>query len=391
MLTFPRPSFASIHRRLGYASACLVLAALGAACGRGGAAAEGGGPPGGGPPAMPVELLTLEPKAVEQTTEFIGMVKSRRSSTIQPQVEGYVTRIVARPGDRVQPGTLLAEIDSAGQQAAVSSLESQRAARDADLQYARQQAERLKTLFEAGAVSQQESEQAQSALAAGEAQLKAIEAQIREQRVELGYHRVTAPTSGVIGDILVRTGDRVTRSTVLASIESDGGREVHINVPIQQAPRLKVGLPVRIVDERGETIAETTTTFVSPQVDETMQSVLALAALKGPEHFRSDQFVRAEVIWATEPALTVPLVAVNRINGQYFAFVAEAGEGGALVARQRAVDLGALVGNDYVVRSGVKPGEKLIVSGVQKIGDGMPVQAGPPPAAPAAPPVGEGR
>jgi hypothetical protein len=80
-------------------------------------------------------------------------------------------------------------------------------------------------------------------------------------------------------------------------------------------------------------------------------------------------------------------VAVNRVNGQYFVFVAESGDGGRTVARQRAVDLGAVVGNDYVVKSGLKPGEKLIVSGVQKIGDGAPVTIGAPPAvaSPAAP------
>jgi len=86
---------------------------------------------------------------------------------------------------------------------------------------------------------------------------------------------------------------------------------------------------------------------------------------------------------------------VTRINGQYFGFVAESGEGGATVARQRQLDLGAVVGNDYVVRSGLKAGDKLIVSGIQKIGDGAPVTVtAPAPAAaaaspsPSVPPVG---
>ena len=91
--------------------------------------------------------------------------------------------------------------------------------------------------------------------------------------------------------------------------------------------------------------------------------------------------MRARIVWTEAPALTVPLVALNRINGQFFAYVAEPGEGGATVARQRAVEPGAVVGNDYVVKSGLKPGEKLIVSGVQKIRDGAPVAIG----APAAP------
>jgi len=91
--------------------------------------------------------------------------------------------------------------------------------------------------------------------------------------------------------------------------------------------------------------------------------------------------------------LTAPMVALNRINGQFFAYVAEPGDGGATVAHQRAVEPGPLVGNDYVVKSGLKPGDKLIVSGVQKIRDGSPVAITAPaaPASPAAPQGGKGR
>jgi hypothetical protein len=84
---------------------------------------------------------------------------------------------------------------------------------------------------------------------------------------------------------------------------------------------------------------------------------------------------------------------VNRVNGQYFAFLVESGEGGKSVARQRQVDLGSVVANDYVVKSGLKAGEKLIVSGVQKIADGAPVQptaASAPKAEAPAPPAGKG-
>ena len=85
-------------------------------------------------------------------------------------------------------------------------------------------------------------------------------------------------------------------------------------------------------------------------------------------------------------------MALNRINGQFFAYVAEKGEGGATVARQRAVEPGPVVGNDYVVKSGLKPGDRLIVSGVQKIRDGAPVAVGHPggPASAAPAPAGKG-
>jgi len=106
--------------------------------------------------------------------------------------------------------------------------------------------------------------------------------------------------------------------------------------------------------------------------------VLAKAALSGGRAtWRPDQFVRATIVWKTESGLTIPIVSVNRINGQYFAFVAYDTPQGT-VAHQRPVTLGPVVGNDYVLAGGLKAGDKLIVSGVQKIMDGMPVRAGGP-------------
>jgi RND family efflux transporter MFP subunit len=284
------------------------------------------------------------------------------------------------------------QIDPSMQQAAVANLESQQAESDADLQYARQEAARMNTLLEAGAASQSEVEQARTALTTAEARLEAARAQIREKRVALAYHTVIASTAGVVGDIPVRVGDSVTRSTVLTSIDQNAGLEVYINVPVQEAPRLKLGLPVHLVDDEGRVLSTETLSFVSPAVDPGTQSVLAKARLEAANGLRTDQFVRVRMVWSEMPALTVPFVAVNRINGQYFAFVAESGEGGGTLARQRAVDLGAVVGNDYVVKSGLRPGDKLIVSGVQKVADGVPVQVEAPNAqvSPAAAP-GEAR
>jgi len=323
--------------------------------------------------AMGVEAVPLALKPIERSTEYVATVKSRRSTTIQPQVEGFITGISARPGQRVGRGTALMTIDAGRQEAMVASLESVRAAREADVQYARQQAERMKKLYEAGAVSQQEYEQAATAVQTTQAQMRAMDAQIREQRVELGYHRVTAPTAGVVGDIPVRVGDRVTRSTMLTTIDENAGLELYINVPVAQATGLKPGLTVRIIDDAGQTITTSTVNFVSPSVETGTQSVLVKSPLPPTAPFRTDQFVRTSLVWDNQPGLTVPLVAVLRINGQYFVYVVEKGDGGATIARQRAVRLGPMVGNDYTVVSGLAEGETLIVSGIQKIGDGMPV------------------
>ena len=366
------------------ALALAVAAATQAACGK------AGGPPPQMPPVA-VEIVTLAPKAVEQTGEYVATVKSLNSSTIQPQAEGFLTRILVKSGDRVKPGTPLFEIDATSQQAAVAGLQSMRAARAADATFARQQTERLKKLLDAGAVSQQEYDQAVAQQTAAEAQLQAVDDQIRQQRNELAFYRVTAPTAGVVGDVPVRLGDRVTRQTVLTTVADNTGLELHINVPVQEGPKLKPGLTVRILDESGVTVATEKVSFISPTVNDDTQTVLVKTAIAGSAKiFRTDQLVRVRVLWSVAPTITAPLTSLNRINGVYFAFVAEAGPSGGLVARQRQVTVGPVVGNDYVILSGLAAGERLIVSGIQKIGDQAPVQEAPPGGAPGGPERGKG-
>ena len=354
-----------------------------AACG-GGAPPAGAGGPGG--PGVPVEIVALTPVPVEDTTEFVGTVKSRRSTNVQPQVEGFLTNIAVTSGARVTPGTLLFQIDSTSQQSAVAALESTKVAREADATWARQQAARTKSLFDAGAASQQEVDQTAAAVKTTEAQLRAIEDQIRLQKNELAYYRVTASTSGVVGDIPVRVGDRVTRSTLLTTIDDNTGMEIYVNVPVQDAARLRTGLKLKVLGPQRDVVATETLYFVARTVDET-QTILAKAALGADStRFRADQFVPVSLVWSEAPSLVVPLASVTRVGGQFFVFVVEAGQGGAKVAKMRAVKLGAVVGNNYVVLEGLKEGEQLVASGVQKIGDGVPVTQAPPAA-----PAGGGR
>ncbi|HSL23554.1 MAG TPA: efflux RND transporter periplasmic adaptor subunit [Vicinamibacterales bacterium] len=350
----------------------LALSAL--ACGGTEGAPAGAGGPGGMPPAE-VKTITLAPRPVPRTSEFVATVQSLASTTIQPQVEGIVTRIFVKSGDRVRVGQPLVQIDPDKQQASVATLEAARAARQADVAFARQQLDRMQKLFEAGAVSRQELEQAQTARQTAEAQLAAIEQQIRESRVELQYYRVTAPSAGVIGDIPIRHGDRVTPAAVITTIDQAQGLEAYINVPLEQAAELRTGLAVELLDADGKVIASNPITFVAPRADDSTQSVLVKAQLRNrPPGLRVMQYLRARVVWSNEPQLTVPVVAVNRMAGQYFVFVAEQGQQGT-VARQKPVTVGEIVGDDYVVRRGLKPGERVIVSNVQKIGDGAPVKA----------------
>jgi RND family efflux transporter MFP subunit len=356
----------------------MSLTLFAAACGAGNGAQPPAGPPGGGMPPMPVEAVVLASKPVEQSTEFVASLKSRRSTTIQPQVEGFVTRVAVRSGQHVSRGDVLFEIDSAPEQAALSSMESMRPMRESEVEFARQQVARNKTLLNAGAISQREVEQFEAQLRAAEAQLKALDEQVRQQRSQLNYYRVTAPSAGTVGDVPVNAGDRVTRGTVMTTVNENDQLELYINVPVQQAPNLKPGLDVRLVDDRGQVLATNKITFVSPTVDTATQSVLAKAQLvDGRGQFRADQFVRARVVWATAPGLTVPVTAVTRVNAQYFAFVVDKGAQGAS-AKQKPVQLGEIIGNEYVVLGGLQPGEQLIVGGLQKIRDGAPVMPAPP-------------
>jgi RND family efflux transporter MFP subunit len=350
-----------------------LIAATSAAC-SGGGNAQADAPGGAAMPPTDVQTVTLAAKPVPRTSEFVATVRSLRSTTIQPQVEGFVRRIFVRSGDRVRAGHPLVQIDPEKQQASVTTFESTRVAREADVAFAKQQLDRMQKLHEAGAVSRAELEQAETAHKTALAQLNAIQSQIRESQVELQYYRVTAPTAGIVGDIAVREGDRVTTATQITTVDGAEGLEAYISVPLERATDLRTGLTVELLDSAGKVIASNPITFVAPRAEDATQSVLAKAMLRDvPSSLRVMQYVRARIIWSNEPALAVPVVAVNRISGQYFVFVAEQGQQG-FVARQKPVTVGEVIGDDYVIQAGLKPGERVIVSNIQKIGDGAPVK-----------------
>ena len=159
-------------------------------------------------------------------------------------------------------------------------------------------------------------------------------------------------------------------------------------MPIERAPALKPGLPLQVLSSDGaQPIASTTISFVSPHADDQTQSILVKGLVKNPDGaLRASQYVRARIVWQTTDGLVVPVTAVLRINGQFFAFVAE-DAGGKLVAKQRAIKVGPISGNNYPVLAGIKPGERVVTSGAQKLADGAPIQAAPDPASPAQPPA----
>jgi RND family efflux transporter MFP subunit len=195
---------------------------------------------------------------------------------------------------------------------------------------------------------------------------------VREQEVQLHYYTVASPTDGIVGDIPVRVGDRVTVSTLLTTVDQPGALEAYVYVPVERAAEVKVGTPVEILDEGSKPLATSRIRFISPQVDNQTQTVLVKAAIESTSRLRTGEFIRARVVWGTHDSPTIPVLAVTRISGQYFGYVAEEKDG-SLVARQRPLSVGQIVGNDYVVRDGIKPGDRIIVSGTQFLADGVPV------------------
>jgi RND family efflux transporter MFP subunit len=328
----------------------------------------------GGPPAMPVKVEEARATPVDDATEYVATLKSRDSAVIMPQVEGQVTKIYVHSGEAVAAGAPLMEIDPLKQQATVKSQESSRAAQEANLSYAKQQYARSQGLYSAGVVSKQELDQAKSALDAAQAQMESLDAQVSEQQVQLHYYRVVAPWGGIVGDVPVRVGDRVAVTTQLTTVDKPGSLEVYVYVPIEHSSQLKMNLPVQVLDSNGKVLAVSRVSFISPQVDNTTQTVLVKARIANSnDALRQSQFIRARIVWGTHRNPQVPILAVSRLAGQYFAFVAEPQNGGSFVARQKPLTIGQTVGNDYEVLDGIKPGDKVIVSGTQFLLDGAPV------------------
>jgi RND family efflux transporter MFP subunit len=170
----------------------------------------------------------------------------------------------------------------------------------------------------------------------------------------------------------------VTQQTMLTTIDQNETLELYVSVPIERGGDLVKGLPIRVLSSEGdENLATTSVGFISPHVEDQTQSILVKGIVRNPDgRLRSSQYVRARIVWKTAQGLVVPVTAVVRINGQPFAFVAE-DSGGKLVAKQRGIRVGPITGDAYSVLEGIKAGERVVVSGAQKLADGAPIQGTP--------------
>ena len=350
----------------------LGLAAVG--CQKKEAAPAGGG---AGMQGMPVQTVAVTMAPVPQTSEYVATIKSRRSATLMPQVMGMITKIGVHSGDRVKAGQVLMEIDPRQQQATVESLRATERQKKALYDYNGIEVDRQRKLFEAGVTSRDAYDQAQQSYANTKADYESAVQARKTQEQLLDYYTIKAPFDGVAGDVPVHVGDFVapmnSPPNILTTVDQIGDLEAYIYIPTERAGQVKQGLGIDLTDTSGNLIEKTKINFISAQVDTTTQGIL----VKAPVHtalevMRNAELVKARVIWNTVPMAVVPLLAVTRQGGQTFVFVA-AQQNGHLIAQQTAVTVGDTVGNNYSISSGLKPGDKVIVSSTQFLVNGMPV------------------
>jgi RND family efflux transporter MFP subunit len=322
---------------------------------------------------LPVQTVAVRLSPVAQSSEYVATIKSRRSATLQPQVDGRLTEIRVHSGDHVTAGQLMMSIDPLHQQASLDSAQATERQKKTLYDYNTAEIERQKKLFEAGIISRDVYEQAQQAYGNAKADYESTVALTNTQQEQLAYYSIRAPFDGVVGDIPVHVGDYVSSTTILTTVDENKDLEAYIYAPTERASQVRMGLPVELMDNNGALLEKTKIDFLSPQVDSTLQGILLKAPVHGsPEILRNAQMVKARVIWSTSPMAVVPVLAVTRQGGQSFVFVAHQ-QNGHWAAQQTVVTLGDTVGNDYSISSGLNPGDKVIVSSTQFLVNGMPV------------------
>jgi RND family efflux transporter MFP subunit len=332
-------------------------------------------PAAAAPGPMPVQAVAVALSPVPTSDTYVATIKSRRSSTMQPQVDGNLTKILVHSGQAVAAGQILMQIDPLKQVATLRSQQGTENQKLAVYEYNQAEVERQRKLFEAGITSKQAYDQAVQAFQNAKADYDSSVGLSASQKEQLAYYDIRAPFAGVVGDIPVHLGDYVSSTTILTTVDENADLEAYIYVPTDRAGQVRLGLPVDIVGQDGAVLVHSTIAFLSPEVDNGLQSILAKAEIPHTQQLlRNLQLVNARVTWSTAPQPTVPVLAVVRIGGQPFVYVAAPSPHGGFAAHQVAVTLGDTVGNLYPVLSGLHPGDKVILSGLQFLQEGVPVQ-----------------
>ncbi|RLA87934.1 MAG: efflux transporter periplasmic adaptor subunit [Deltaproteobacteria bacterium] len=347
------------------------------------------------PPPSPVPevaTVTVQPQKVVLTTVLPGRTSAFRIAEIRPQVSGLIQKRLFTEGSMVKAGQVLYQIDPAPFQAALDNAKAALGKAEANLPAIRLRAERYRELLADKAVSQQEYDDAVAALKQARAEIEYWKAQVKTARINLGYCRVNAPISGRIGKSNVTEGAIVTayQPQALATIQQLD--PVYVDVPqsttelLRLKRRLEKGQlnpdgkkqkKVRLILEDGTKFPlEGTLQFRDVTVDPTTGSVILRMVFPNPGSvLLPEMFVRTVIKeGVNDQALLVPQQAVSRDRkGNPFVLLVDA-EG---KVKQRMLTLDRAIGDQWLVASGLIPGEQVIVEGIQRVRPGVAVKAVP--------------
>ena len=378
----------SIDRSRAAASA-VALAAIAltlAACGQGKGGAGAGGMGAGGP--TPVGVIIAKTEPVTLTAELTGRTSAHLVSEVRPQVSGIVKARLFQEGGYVRAGQPLYQIDPATYQAAYNSAAAGLAQAEATATAAKLKAERYKGLVEINAVAKQDNDDAQAAALTAAANVAAQKAAVDNARINLGYTKVLAPISGRIGKSSVTPGALVTASQANALATVQDLSTIYVDLTQSSAEMLKLqsalnsgqlgrsgSAQVTLKLEDGSTyLIAGRLEFSDVTVDPTTGSVGLRATFANPNGvLLPGMYVRAVLGKGVANAgMLIPQAGVSR-DPKGNATVMVVGAKGA--AEPRVITTTQTVGDKWLVTSGLKPGDQVIIEGLQKVRPGAPVKA----------------
>lgn len=357
------------------AAATMAAVVLLSACGKKDDPAKAGAPAGQQMPAPEVGVVTAAFQTVALQNELPARVEPIRTAQVRARVDGVVLKRSFTEGSIVKQGQSLFTIDPAPYQAQLAAARADVARAEANLVASRAIAERYKPLVEANAVSKQEFDNAVAAQKQGEAEVAAAQAQLKVAQINVGYTNVNAPISGRIGRALVTEGALVsaTQSTELALIQQTDSMYLNITQSATELQRLKKqggganDVPVTVLLEDGSVLPQRgKLLFSDVTVDQGTGQVTLRATVANPDNaLLPGQYVRVRVAQASLPnGILIPQQAVTR-GGQNGDTVTVIGADNKPVPRQ--VKIASQQDESWVVTSGLKEGEKVMVDGFQKL------------------------
>jgi membrane fusion protein (multidrug efflux system) len=326
--------------------------------------AKAGGPGGGagGPPSMPpmpVDVDTARYQSVVDAVRATGRIEALQAVELRPDEQGRVVAIHFFEGQSVGKDAPLLRIGDAMLRA-----QAERASAERDL--ARQQLERVRSLRQQNASSAADLERAEAGARSAAAALAVLQLQIARSTVR-------APFAGVVGQRFVSVGDYVTTGTRLLTLQTVDPQRAVIEVPERYAVRLRPGQTVAFtVAAEPERIFNATVDFIDPVVQTANRTIMVKGRAPNPNRvLRPGMFIEARLATATRMnAIVVPEDAVQPLRTANVVWVVDGGK-----ASRRVVQLGARSQGVVEVLSGVKAGELVVVGGLERMAEGMPVAA----------------